>query len=118
MTDAYYGIVKVDVKLGKKQIVLSSNDTRFKDLPMKFPDDLDIDGDVIYFIDSSYERDFNEAIEEHVEALPRGRLFSYDEKTDELEFLVGNLYFPNGMVLMPNKKEFLINEASMSRIIK
>lgn len=117
-TDVYYGLVKIDVKLGTKKIILGVNDTRFNDLPMKFPDDLDIDGDIIYFIDSSYEHGFNEAMDEHIEALPRGRLFSYNEKTDDLEMIADNLYFPNGLQLMPNKREILINENTMSRIIK
>jgi len=117
-TDAYYGIVKVNVKTRTKQVVLSLNDTRFNEFPMKFPDDLDIDGDIIYFIDSSYEHEFNEALEEHIEALPRGRLFAFNEKTGHLELLVANLYFPNGLQLMPNKNEILINENTMSRIIK
>lgn len=85
---------------------------------MKLTNDLDLDGDLVYFIDSSYERDINEAVEEHMEALPRGRLFSYNEKTDKIEFLLENLYFPNGLQLMPNKDAILINENSMARIIK
>ncbi len=117
-TDSYYGIVKVNVKTGVKNIILSLNDTRFSEFPLKLPDDLDFDGDIIYFIDSSYEHDLNEALEEHIEALPRGRLFSYNEKTDHLELLVANLYFPNGIQLMPNKNEILISESTMARIIK
>ena len=85
---------------------------------MKLVNDLDIDGDVIYFIDSSYEREVNEAIEEHIEALARGRLFSFNEKTNKLELLLENLYFPNGLQLTPNKDALLINENSMSRILK
>ncbi len=80
--------------------------------------DLDFDGDLIYFIDSSYERGVNEAVEEHIEALPRGRLFSYDEKTKELDLLLDNLYFPNGLQLTPDKQAILINENSMARILK
>ena len=85
---------------------------------MLMVNDLDLDGDLIYFIDSSYEREINEAIEEFIEALPRGRLFSYNEKTDKLEFLLENLYFPNGLQLLPSKDAILINECSMARIIK
>lgn len=118
VTDAFYGIVKVNVKTGKKTTVLSSNDPRFKDAPMKLTDDLDIDGDIIYFVDSSYEHTIDEAFAEFLEGVARGRLYSYNEKTDMLEFITGNLYFPNGMQLMPNKKEVLINEVNQARIIK
>lgn len=97
---------------------MRADDKRLGPAPMKLVNDLDLDGDIIYFIDSSYERDINEAIEEHMEALPRGRLFSYNEKTDKIEFLLENLYFPNGLQLLPTKEAILINENSMSRIIK
>jgi sugar lactone lactonase YvrE len=85
---------------------------------MKFGNDMDISGDLVYFIDSSYERDVNEAIEEHIEAQPRGRFFSFDSKTDQLTILLADLYFPNGLELGPNKDYALINENSAARIIK
>ena len=85
---------------------------------MKMVNDLDIDGDLIYFIDSSYVREINEALEEAIESQPRGRLFVYNEATGVLDILLANLYFPNGVQLMQNKNEILINECSMSRIIK
>lgn len=118
VADAYYGIVKVDVVKGTKQTVIGSKDSRFGSLPMKFCDDLDIDGDVIYFVDSSYEYDTNNALEDFYEGHAHGRLFSYNEKTDKLDLIAGNLYFPNGMQLMPSKNEILVNEVTMSRIIK
>lgn len=103
---------------GSKKIVLSANDSRLGQIPLKFTNDLDLDGDVIYFIDSSYDRGFNEAIEEYVEALPKGRLFKYNEKTNKLEVLLQDLYFPNGLQLTPNKDVLLINENTMARIIR
>lgn len=118
VTDAYHGLFKVNVHTGVKQLLLSSHDKRFGTAPARFTSDLDLDGNLIYFIDASYERDVNEALEEHLEALARGRLFSYDEKLNKLEFLLENLYFPSGVQLMPDKQALLINENSMSRIIK
>ena len=138
VADAYYGIVKVDLSrgnnykiilflefhfqgfflIGTKQVVFSSNDNRLGSLPMKFCNDLDLDGDVIYFIDTSYARGVNEFLEEYVEALPRGRLFSYNEKTDKLEVLLKDLFFPNGMQLTPTNDVMLINENTMARITK
>ena len=115
--DAYYGLFKLDIKQGIKKLVLSSSDSRL-DMPMKMVNDLDIDGDLIYLIDSSYVREVNEAVEEAIEGQARGRLFVYNELTDTLEFLAGGFMFPNGLQLMPNKKEILINECSSSRIIK
>lgn len=80
--------------------------------------DLDIDGDIIYLIDSSFARDINEALDESIECQPRGRLFSFNEKTNNLEFLLDGLYFPNGLQLMPDKKSILINECSNGKITK
>jgi len=115
--DAYYGLFKLDVKLGIKKLILSSSDSRLG-MPMKMVNDLDIDGDLIYLIDSSYVREVNEAVEEAIEGQARGRLFVYNEMTDSLEFLAGGFLFPNGLQLLPNKREILINECSSSRIIK
>jgi sugar lactone lactonase YvrE len=97
---------------------LSANDTRFGMAPLKLVNDLDFDGDEIYAIDSSFEREVNEAVEEHIEANARGRLFRYNEKKNELEILLANLYFPNGLQLMPDKESILINENSMARILR
>ena len=113
--DAYYGLYRVDLASGSKKKLLSANDPRIGK-PMKMTNDLDINGDMIYFVDSSDLRDINEAVEEHLEAQPRGRLFSYNEKTDKLTLLLDHLYFPNGLQLY--KDYILINENSMARIIK
>ncbi len=80
--------------------------------------DLDIDGDVFYFIDSSYAYDFNSAKRDLMEGQSRGRLFSYNQFTDELKLLLEGLHFPNGLQLGPSKDYLLINENTMSRIIK
>jgi hypothetical protein len=58
-------------------LIISPNDARFGTAKPKFFNDLDLDNDVIYFVDSSYERNVSEVLEEHIEALPRGRLFRF-----------------------------------------
>ena len=82
--------------------------------------DLDLDDarDLIYFVDSSDVRNVNEAIEEHLEARPRGRLFVYNEKTDQLELLLDKLYFPNGLEFGPKKEFLFVTENSHARILK
>ena len=98
--------------------MLNANDPRFGDKPLKFTNDLDNDGDKIYFVDSSYDRDVNGAIEEHVEAQPRGRLFCYNQANDTLELLRDGLFYPNGLQLSPSKDYVLVNENTMARIVK
>lgn len=85
---------------------------------MMLVNDLDLDKNLIYFIDSSFVRPVDLAIEEHIEANARGRLFSFDQKSNELKLLLDGLYFPNGLQLGPKKDFLLINENTMSRIIK
>lgn len=98
---------------------MSSDDYRFGDKPLKCANDLDIDDDgVIYFIDSSYKRTLNEFLQEYIEAQPRGRLFSFNEMTNELNLLHTGIFYPNGIQLTPAKDAVLINEDTMARILK
>jgi sugar lactone lactonase YvrE len=86
--------------------------------PIKITNDLDVDGDDIYFIDTSYFRDLTDIFLEVVEMSPRGRLFHFNEKTNELRVLLEDIYLPNGIQLMPDKESLLISEMTLNRIIK
>jgi sugar lactone lactonase YvrE len=97
---------------------LSSNDTRFGAKPLRSAEDLDIYDDEIYFVDSSYKHNINEALNDIIFTFPGGRLFHYNEKLDKLELLLDKLYHPNGVQLTPEKDALLINEFSMARIVK
>jgi sugar lactone lactonase YvrE len=79
-----------------------------------------MDGDVIYFVDSSYLRNSLEALQEIPEQFttPRGRLFKYTQSTKRLELLLSNLFFPNGISLTPQKDVLLISEMTRTRITK
>jgi hypothetical protein len=147
VSDSFFGIIKINLQdsklkfililmdfvsliflffsfLDTKKIILHANDTRFGDKPLKSTEDLDVDGDIIYFVDSSYKYDINEALKWHEGNeefdFPSGRLFRYDQKNNKLELLLENLYYPNGVLLIKSKDEqfLLINEFSMGRIIK
>jgi sugar lactone lactonase YvrE len=118
IADAFHGVVKVDVRQGTKSLVVSSKDARFGGVPPKLVDDLELDGDVVYFVDSSYEYGIVEHLDDILEALPRGRLFAYSERSGALELIAENLYFPNGLQLMPSKSEILVNECTTNRLIK
>lgn len=118
IADAFLGIIKVDVKKGTKEIVLHANDTRFGDKPMKYADDLDIDGDMIYFVDLSHKYAYNEVMIDFVRALPYGRVFAYNETNDRLELINDKLYLPNGIQLTPDKTELIISEPTRARLVK
>lgn len=98
--------------------MLSSNDTRFGSKPLRSVEDIDLDGDLIYFADASYKHDVNEAIADVTHAFPGGRLFVYNERIDKLELIADGLYYPNGLQLSPNGDALFVNEFSMARIVK
>lgn len=112
------GIYKLDLNSGEKSVVISSVDPQFGEKPPKLVNDLDFDDDLVYFIDSSSERELNEVINEHIESMPNGRLFVFDETNNKLELLKEGLYLPNGLQFMPDKESILINENSRARILR
>lgn len=84
-----------------------------------FGNDLDLDDENnIYFTGSSDVRDVNEAIDLHTEARREGRLFQYNEKTQELKLLLDNIAFANGLQLTPNKDAVILAEHCEARLIK
>ncbi len=99
-------------------MLIGSNDNRFGNNPLKFVNDLDVDGNIVYFIDSSNQSDVNGLIPEvfNPQPKPTGRLFKLDESTGQLNLLLDNLFLPHGLVLTPNKDALLINEITAYRI--
>lgn len=118
VADTFYGLIKINVDQKTKEIILNSNDTRFGNKPLKCAEDLDIDGDDIYFVDSTDKHNLNEAIEDIIFMYPSGRVFRYNEKNGELDLVLDQLYYPNGIQLTPKKDALLINEFSKARILK
>ena len=101
--------------------MIGSNDRRFGNNPLKFVNDLDVDENIVYFIDSTNMTSMDNPIgliQEMSQNVPRGRLIRYDESTDMLEVLEDELNFPNGITLTPSKKNLLINEVMTRRIVK
>ena len=74
-----------------KTLILSSNNTQFGSCQPRLLNDLDVDGDAIYFVDTSYLRSAAEALQEIGEAQPRGRLFKFTQSTSKVELLLDNL---------------------------
>lgn len=101
-----------------KTVILNANDTRFGSKPLRSPEDIDLNGDNIYFVDSSYKHNIDEMIADVTHAFPGGRLFCYNEKQDRLDLLAENLFYPNGVQLAPSGDAVLVSEFSMARIIK
>ncbi len=98
--------------------MVASNDSRLGNNSLKFVNDLDVDGNIIYFVDSTNQTDINGLLQEvfNPQPKPTGRLFKYDESTGQLELLIGNLFLPHSLVLTPDKNALLINEVTAYRI--
>jgi adipocyte plasma membrane-associated protein len=69
-------------------------------------------------LDTSDLRGVDGALEEHIEARGRGRLFKFDTSTGLVETLLDNLFFPNGLQLTPQRDAILVNENTAARILK
>ncbi len=97
---------------------MASNDPKIGSKPLKFLNDLEVDGNIIYFVDTSFLRGVDEVFQEFGDTIPRGRLFKFDQTTGEVVLLLEDLNFPNGLTLTPKKDAILINEMRTTRILK
>ena len=86
---------------------------------MKFVDDLDIAADgKIYFSDASARYEYGHDIMEVFERRPSGRLMVYDPATKQLDVLLDNLYFANGVALSAAQDFVLVNETFEHRVMR
>uniref|UniRef100_A0A914EE48 Strictosidine synthase conserved region domain-containing protein n=1 Tax=Acrobeloides nanus TaxID=290746 RepID=A0A914EE48_9BILA len=79
--------------------------------------DIDIiDEDTIIFTDTCSKWDFSKLGYCFFEHIPNGRVFKYQISTNKLELLIDELYFPNGLQILPDRKSILIGELWAARI--
>ena len=98
---------------------LSTLATDFDGKRMLFVDDLAIASDgKIYFSDASARYEYGHDMMELFERRPSGRLMVYDPKTRQLELLLDNLYFANGVALSAGEDFVLVNETYDHRIMR
>lgn len=91
--------------------------TEAEGLPFGFTDDVDIASDgTIYFSDASSKFGEGEYLLDLFEGRPHGRLLSYDPASREVEVLLDDLYFANGVALSPDGDFVLVNETYRYRI--
>lgn len=88
-------------------------------IPFRFTDDVDIAADGrIYFTDASsrfHQPDYQLDL---LEMRPHGRLLRYSPQTGEVEVLIGNMYFANGVAVAPDDDYVLVNETWKYRILR
>lgn len=116
IADAYMGLLVVGSTGGlATQLVVEAHG-----VPLGFTNSLDIDQNtgVVYFTDSSTKFQRRNYVSVIVSGDNSGRLLKYDPRSSEVEVLVENLMFPNGVALSKGGEFILIAETTRCRILK
>ncbi|KAI1285380.1 Adipocyte plasma membrane-associated protein [Halotydeus destructor] len=125
VTDAYFGIKKVNITTGQVETVFSTNKTVIDGRPALFIDDMVFaenegsnGGHVFYMTDVSakWTVEFVKFIVMEHEA--SGRILKYDSDTKEVSALLSNISFPNGIELSDDGHSVLYSELNMRRIMR
>jgi sugar lactone lactonase YvrE len=112
VADAFRGLLSIDPS-GRARLLTSAADG----VPFGFTDDLDIAKDGrIYFSDASSKWDRTHYREDILENEGWGRLLRYDPAAGTTEVLLGDLYFANGVQLLPDESAVLVVETGRYRI--
>ncbi|XP_055544207.1 adipocyte plasma membrane-associated protein Hemomucin [Wyeomyia smithii] len=119
ISDAYYGIWKVDLSSGDKVQLVSRDvvlDGKVINRKARLMNSVTVakNGD-IYWTDSSSDVDLLDGVYT-ILLNPSGRLFRYDRKTKKNIVLLDNLYFANGVALSPDEEFVLVVETMSSTI--
>ncbi|EDO43012.1 predicted protein, partial [Nematostella vectensis] len=118
VVDAYFGLLEVDTKSSSISTLVPCQ-PGVDGEPIRFMNDLDIAQDgTIYFTDSStkWQRmHFSNAL---LEGDNTGRLLAFHPKTGELEVLMSDLHFANGVQLSPEGDFVLVVELLTARILR
>ncbi|XP_055495916.1 adipocyte plasma membrane-associated protein [Leucoraja erinacea] len=117
VADAYYGLFEVNPVTGEVKMLVSAQEV-IQGKRMAFVNDLSItqNGRKIYFTDSSSKwqrRDHKYLV---IEGTADGRLMEYDTVTKQVEVLMDDLRFANGVQLSPAEDYVLVSETTLARI--
>lgn len=119
--DAYGNLIICDVVKGLLKLT-PENDLivlvdSYQGKKMVLVDDLDIAADgTIWFSDAIIGRSIAEGVTSLIENKPSGRLFKYDPRTGELELILDELAFANGVAMSADGSFVLVNETHRYRI--
>uniref|UniRef100_A0AC35FY89 Strictosidine synthase conserved region domain-containing protein n=1 Tax=Panagrolaimus sp. PS1159 TaxID=55785 RepID=A0AC35FY89_9BILA len=84
---------------------------------ISFADDVDvIDEDNVVFTDATWLYDESTISPSFFGALATGRVYKYNIKSDTLTLLMDEMYFSNGIQIMPDKQSFIVSETLTARI--
>ena len=112
IADAIKGLLHMDAT-GLVTTIADSVDGQ----ALKFVDDLDIDDrGRIYFSDASQRFDYSQVALDFFEGSQTGRLLRFDPATQDIQIMISDLFFANGVTLGPNDDYVLVNETGLGRV--
>ncbi|XP_049412584.1 protein STRICTOSIDINE SYNTHASE-LIKE 10-like [Solanum stenotomum] len=114
IADAYLGLQVVGSKGGLATPLVQN----FEGKPLVFTNDVDIDGDVIYFTDTSTKYQRWQFLTSFSSGDTTGRLMKYVKSTKKVTVLLGDLAFANGVALSKNRSFVLVTETTNFRILR
>ncbi|GMN60908.1 hypothetical protein TIFTF001_029999 [Ficus carica] len=116
IADAYMGLLVVGAEGGLATGVV----TQAQGVPFAFSNGIDIDeeGGVVYFTDSSSRYQRRNYLSVILSGDRTGRLMRYDTKTKQVDVMLEDLLFPNGVALSQNGDFLLIAETTTCRILR
>ncbi|KAB5551710.1 hypothetical protein DKX38_009021 [Salix brachista] len=116
IADAYMGLLRVGPQGGLATKIV----THAHGSPLRFTNSLDIDqsSGAVYFTDSSSQYQRRHYLSVVLSGDRSGRLIKYDPASKQVEVLVSNLAFPNGVALSKDGSSILLAETTSCRILR
>lgn len=110
--DAHRGLLRVDPGTGRVETLVE----HVRGVPLRFCSNAAVEPDgTIWFTESTSRFDFETFLGSFLEHRPSGRLFRRDVSGD-VEVVLQDLYFANGVTLVPDKSALLFAETSGARV--
>ncbi len=114
VADAMQGLLLIEPDGKITQLV-----TEVDGVALGFTDDVDIAADgSIYFSDASTKWAFPDYKSDLLETRPYGRLIRYEPASGEVETLLKDLYFANGVAVSEDEDYVLVNESWTYRVLR
>ncbi|KAK7103533.1 adipocyte plasma membrane-associated protein-like [Littorina saxatilis] len=122
VADAYNGIFRINPVTGQYRQLVFARSQRVNNKTLGFINDLAVARDgTIFFTSSSTKWTRNQYLEIILEGETSGRVLVYNPRSapgEQVQELVTNLNFPNGLELSADESYLLIAEAARARIFK
>uniref|UniRef100_A0AC35FIE3 Strictosidine synthase conserved region domain-containing protein n=1 Tax=Panagrolaimus sp. PS1159 TaxID=55785 RepID=A0AC35FIE3_9BILA len=116
--DGVNGLSTVNFDTGEIKILIHAG-KNYNGESVSFANDVDVlDEENIFFTDSSWLYDETNVYPAFFGGLATGRVYKYNIKTDTLKLLMNEMYYANGIQILPDKKSFIVSETLTARIYR